>query len=109
MHQLEHLKANAQLEDAEASFTRVNSSMSGVATALAKKEEERKALAAQLKKLQADIAGVKGDFEAAKKKAEEVNKALKAKEQEMSTFEKEYKKRKGTVSADGKKVASSAK
>ena len=109
VHQLEHLKANAQLEDAEASFTRVNSSMSGVATALAKKEEERKALAAQLKKLQADIAGVKGDFEAAKKKAEEVNKALKAKEQEMSTFEKEYKKRKGTVSADGKKVASSAK
>ena len=109
VHQIEHLKASAQLEDAQSSFTRINSSLSGVSKALAKKEEERKSLAAQLQKLQSEIAGVKGDFDAAKKKADEVTKALKAKEQEMSTFEQEYKKRKGTTSADGKKVASSTK
>lgn len=106
VHKVEHQKAAAQLEEAQSTFTRVNSSLSGVSKALAKKEQERIALAEQLKKLQSQIDGVKGDFEAAKKKAEEVEKALKAKEKEMSTFEQEYKRRKGT---SGKKVASSAK
>ncbi|MGB0580305.1 MAG: c-type cytochrome domain-containing protein, partial [Limisphaerales bacterium] len=99
VHKIEHMKAAAQLEEAQSSFTRINSSLSGVSKALAKKEQERVALADQLKKLQSQINGVKGDFDAAKKKAEEVEKALKAKEKEMSTFEQEYKKRKDT---DGK-------
>ena len=106
VHKLEHLKAAAQLDDAQSTFTRVNTTLSGVSKALQKKEQERLALAEQLKKLQSQINGVKGEFEAAKKKAEEVEKALKAKEKEMSTFEQEYKKRKGEKPAPGKKVAS---
>ena len=102
VHKVEHMKAAAQLEEAQSTFTRINSSLSGVSKALEKKEQERIALAEQLKKLQSQINGVKGDFEAAKKKAADVEKALKAKEKEMSTFEQEYKKRKGT---EGKKVA----
>jgi hypothetical protein len=109
VHKTEHLKAASQLEEAQSTFTRITGSLSGVSKSLEKKEAERKALAAQLKKLQAEIAGVKGDFEAAKKKADEVSNALKAKEKEMSTFEQEYKKRKGIKAPAGKKVASSGK
>ncbi|MBG89008.1 MAG: hypothetical protein CMO80_19190 [Verrucomicrobiales bacterium] len=99
---IDHLKAEARLKDAQSAFQRVDSGLSGVAKALAKKEEEKKALEAQLKKLQSQIDSVKAEAEAATKAASEIGKALKDKENEMSTFEKEFKKRKATI---GKKVA----
>jgi chromosome segregation ATPase len=99
---LDHLKATARLKDAQSAFQRVDSGVSGVSKALAKKEEEKRSLEAQLKKLQAQIDSVKAEADAANKAAAEVDKALKAKEKEMSTFEEELKKRKAII---GKKVA----